>query len=59
LQLNSFSIKRPHYLICIATRSGISFGINDMEIPAEKSQILSEAEKEVIEIQSQYASGMC
>ena len=41
-----------------ATRSGISFGINDMEIPAEKSQILSEAEKEVIEIQSQYASGL-
>ncbi len=41
-----------------ATRSGISFGINDMEIPKEKSQILSEAEKEVIEIQSQYASGL-
>jgi len=41
-----------------ATRSGISFGINDMEIPAEKVQILAEAEKEVIEIQSQYASGL-
>ncbi len=41
-----------------ATRSGISFGINDMEIPKEKSQILTEAEKEVIEIQSQYASGL-
>jgi len=41
-----------------ATRSGISFGINDMEIPKEKAQILTEAEKEVIEIQSQYASGL-
>jgi len=41
-----------------ATRSGISFGINDMEIPAEKVQILAEAEKEVIEIQGQYASGL-
>jgi len=41
-----------------ATRSGISFGINDMEIPKEKVQILAEAEKEVIEIQSQYASGL-
>jgi DNA-directed RNA polymerase subunit beta' len=41
-----------------ATRSGISFGINDMEIPKEKAQILAEAEKEVIEIQTQYASGL-
>jgi len=41
-----------------ATRSGISFGINDMEIPKEKTQILTEAEKEVVEIQSQYASGL-
>ncbi len=41
-----------------ATRSGISFGINDMEIPKEKAQILTDAEKEVIEIQSQYASGL-
>ncbi len=41
-----------------ATRSGISFGINDMEIPVEKADILAEAEKEVIEIQSQYDSGL-
>ena len=41
-----------------ATRSGISFGINDMEIPAEKQEILAEAEKEVIEIQEQYSSGL-
>ncbi|NOR80962.1 MAG: DNA-directed RNA polymerase subunit beta', partial [Methyloprofundus sp.] len=41
-----------------ATRSGISFGINDMEIPEEKAGILSEAEKEVIEIQRQFDSGL-
>ncbi|MCK5355313.1 MAG: DNA-directed RNA polymerase subunit beta', partial [Methyloprofundus sp.] len=41
-----------------ATRSGISFGINDMEIPPEKQDILAEAEKEVIEIQTQFDSGL-
>ncbi len=41
-----------------ATRSGISFGINDMEIPQEKVSILAEAEREVIEIQQQYSSGL-
>lgn len=41
-----------------ATRSGISFGINDMEIPEEKVTILAKAEKEVIEIQKQYSSGL-
>ncbi len=41
-----------------ATRAGISIGINDMTIPAEKQPILAEAEKEVLEIQEQYASGL-
>ncbi|NOQ35096.1 MAG: DNA-directed RNA polymerase subunit beta' [Methylococcaceae bacterium] len=41
-----------------ATRSGISFGINDMEIPAEKGGILEAAEKEVLEIQTQFDSGL-
>ncbi len=41
-----------------ATRSGISFGINDMEIPAEKADILAASEKEVFEIQEQYDSGL-
>jgi len=41
-----------------ATRSGISFGINDMEIPAEKATILAESEKEVLDIQSQFSSGL-
>lgn len=41
-----------------ATRSGISFGINDMEIPAEKAGILNDAESEVLEIQEQFESGL-
>ncbi len=41
-----------------ATRSGISFGIEDMVIPAKKAPILEAAEAEVTEIQSQYASGL-
>ena len=41
-----------------ATRSGISFGIEDMVIPAKKASILEAAEAEVTEIQRQYASGL-
>lgn len=41
-----------------ATKSGVSFGIEDMEIPEKKSGILEAAETEVREIQSQYSSGL-
>jgi DNA-directed RNA polymerase subunit beta' len=41
-----------------ATKSGVSFGINDMEIPAGKSKLIKSAEKEVKEVQGQYASGL-
>jgi DNA-directed RNA polymerase subunit beta' len=41
-----------------ATRGGISFGINDMVIPDEKSEMLELAEQEVKDIQGQYASGL-
>ena len=41
-----------------ATRSGVSFGINDMEIPEQKAEIIQLAENEVKEIQNQYASGL-
>ncbi len=41
-----------------ATISGVSFGIEDMEIPAKKADIIKSAESEVGEIQSQYASGL-
>ncbi|MGR8931996.1 MAG: DNA-directed RNA polymerase subunit beta' [Gammaproteobacteria bacterium] len=41
-----------------ATRSGMSFGIEDMEIPAKKADIIRSAEAEVNEIQNQYSSGL-
>ncbi len=41
-----------------ATRSGVSFGIEDMVIPTQKAAILEAAEKEVEEIQRQYSSGL-
>ncbi len=41
-----------------ATRAGISIGIDDMKIPEEKKVILEVAEKEVVEIQEQYQSGL-
>ena len=41
-----------------ATRSGISIGIDDMRIPEEKEGILKVAEKEVLEIQGQFQSGL-
>ncbi|OCG26505.1 DNA-directed RNA polymerase subunit beta' [Gilliamella sp. HK2] len=41
-----------------AARSGVSVGIDDMEIPAKKSQIINEAEIEVAEIQEQFQSGL-
>ena len=41
-----------------ATTAGISIGVNDMVVPADKEDILSSAEAEVKEIQDQYASGL-
>ncbi|MCX8048770.1 MAG: DNA-directed RNA polymerase subunit beta' [Methylohalobius sp.] len=41
-----------------ATRAGISFGMDDMVIPAEKEQIIYAAEREVMEIQRQYEQGL-
>ncbi|MBN8481432.1 MAG: DNA-directed RNA polymerase subunit beta' [Xanthomonadales bacterium] len=41
-----------------ATRAGISIGIDDMKIPGEKKAILEDAEKEVVEIQEQFQSGL-
>jgi DNA-directed RNA polymerase subunit beta' len=42
----------------LATRAGISIGIDDMKIPEAKKAILAEAETEVVEIQEQYQSGL-
>jgi DNA-directed RNA polymerase subunit beta' len=41
-----------------ATRSGVSFGADDMVVPHEKAEILAEAEAEVKSFQDQYASGL-
>ena len=42
----------------MATRSGVSIGVNDMVVPDEKAPILAAAEEEVREIENQYASGL-
>jgi len=42
----------------IATRAGISFGVNDMQIPTQKPQLIKDAETEVKEIENQYTSGL-
>ncbi|TMG74776.1 MAG: DNA-directed RNA polymerase subunit beta', partial [Betaproteobacteria bacterium] len=42
----------------IATRAGISFGVNDMRIPEQKQQMIRDAENEVKEIEVQYTSGL-
>jgi DNA-directed RNA polymerase subunit beta' len=42
----------------MATRSGVSIGLEDMAVPEEKAGILAAAEKEAKEIQDQYASGL-
>jgi DNA-directed RNA polymerase subunit beta' len=41
-----------------ATRAGISIGVDDMVVPGEKAAILAEAERQVKEIEDQYASGL-
>ena len=41
-----------------ATRAGVSIGVDDMVVPLQKTKILAGAEREVKEIQEQYASGL-
>src|SRR5213082_628039 len=41
-----------------ATRSGVSFGIDDIVIPEQKTKLVTAADDEVKEIQDQYASGL-
>ena len=42
----------------MATWSGVSIGVNDFVIPAEKSEIVEAAEAEVKEIEDQFSSGL-
>jgi DNA-directed RNA polymerase subunit beta' len=41
-----------------ATRSSVSFGIDDIVIPEQKVKLVAAAEREVKEIQDQYSSGL-
>ncbi|WP_461481884.1 DNA-directed RNA polymerase subunit beta', partial [Porticoccus sp.] len=41
-----------------STKSGVSIGVNDFTIPEAKAEIISRAEAEVMEIESQFASGL-
>ncbi|MES1192300.1 MAG: DNA-directed RNA polymerase subunit beta' [Steroidobacter sp.] len=41
-----------------ATRAAVSIGVDDMVVPQQKDKILAGAEREVKEIQEQYASGL-
>ncbi|MGH1472707.1 MAG: DNA-directed RNA polymerase subunit beta' [Cellvibrionaceae bacterium] len=41
-----------------STKSGSSIGVNDFAIPEEKASIIEQAEEEVLEIESQFASGL-
>ncbi len=41
-----------------STRSGSSIGVNDFEIPAEKTALINSADEEVKEIENQYAQGL-
>ncbi|MDJ0881222.1 MAG: DNA-directed RNA polymerase subunit beta' [Gammaproteobacteria bacterium] len=41
-----------------ATKAGVSIGVNDMVIPEEKSTIIGDAEKEIKEIEKQWATGL-
>ncbi|NBC11759.1 MAG: DNA-directed RNA polymerase subunit beta', partial [Gammaproteobacteria bacterium] len=42
----------------MATRAGVSIGLEDMEVPEEKPEILGRAEEEVKEIEDQYTQGL-
>ncbi len=41
-----------------STRSGASIGVNDFAIPANKTDLVAQAEAEVKEIEDQYAAGL-
>jgi DNA-directed RNA polymerase subunit beta' len=41
-----------------STRSGVSIGVDDFVIPEDKAAIVSQAEREVLEIETQFASGL-
>jgi DNA-directed RNA polymerase subunit beta' len=40
-----------------ATKAGITIGVSDIDVPAEKTEILENAEKEINEIEDRYRNG--
>ncbi|HMK14312.1 MAG TPA: DNA-directed RNA polymerase subunit beta' [Burkholderiales bacterium] len=53
-----FADKLMYSGFTLATRAGISICVDDMLVPQQKNEIISSAEKEVQEIESQYTSGL-
>ena len=53
-----FADKLMYTGFTLATRAGISIAVGDMLVPAQKHDLISVAEKEVKEIESQYTSGL-
>ncbi len=53
-----FADKLLQYGFRLATRAGISIAVDDMLVPQQKHSIIDAAEKEVQEIEKQYASGL-
>jgi len=53
-----FADKLMYNGFTMATRAGISIAVDDMLVPTQKERIISDAEKEVQEIESQYTSGL-
>jgi DNA-directed RNA polymerase subunit beta' len=53
-----FADKLMYMGFTYATRAGLSFAADDMEIPKEKESLIEAAEKEVLDIESQYTSGL-
>jgi DNA-directed RNA polymerase subunit beta' len=53
-----FADKLMYTGFAYATRSAVSFGVDDIIIPDQKGKLVAAAEGEVKEIQNQYASGL-
>ncbi|HVS26641.1 MAG TPA: DNA-directed RNA polymerase subunit beta' [Burkholderiales bacterium] len=53
-----FADKLMYSGFTLATKAGISICVDDMQVPPQKNEIISAAEKEVQEIEGQYTSGL-
>jgi DNA-directed RNA polymerase subunit beta' len=53
-----FADKLMYTGFAYSTRAGVSIGLDDLQVPHEKKEILERAEKEVLDIQHQYSSGV-